>query len=672
MLHHHTRHISSVMAAKLLVLALAGGASTIATALQGPPDTVKTPASAKVKSIGTAVIKTSDPNKLERALKGKGLEVADEVSGGRSHTYVEVDIDADDHRLQALEREQNDIISDIAPNMRYSLARTPNDTYYGQQWSLSKINAPAAWDTTTGSSAVTIAVIDTGVLSSQQWGASGPFTLADMPASKIWNNGGEKGPTALEGPTPNCTSRGLALDKSCNNRDDDGNGFVDDWRGWDFMGGWRGTTGGCPNYADPSTYNDPDFPNYIREDNDPQPYACDDYNDPNQLNKDHYDNGCGYGWGACVLGHGTAVASVAASASNNGALVAGVDWGAKVMPLRTLDGYGWGNSTQIAASIDYAGQMGADVINLSLAMSINGDCGISDSLVENAMQRAVNAGSVIVAASGNNGDGTVCYPARSPLAIAVGASDSSDKRASFSSYGPQLDLVAPGAAVPTANAPSKAQPGTYNSAAYGTSFAAPHVAGAAGIIKSVDPILSHNEVRSLIISSTDKVPAMNSSSRTDQYGYGRLNLHSIVANLGGKVAVYRLYHSTYKNHFYTIDPAERDRAIKHSGFRYDGIAFYSRATSNGTSPVYRLYRSSTRSHFYTTSVAERDNAVSQNGFKYEKIGFRIINDTSLDRPVYRLYRPATGNHFFTASSSERDQAVAIHNFRYESVKFRAE
>lgn len=527
---HHTHHVASVMAAKLLVLALAAGVSTFTSALQAPPGVLHAPAS-EVKSVGNVVIQTTNPEELERALENKGLEVADEVVASETRSYVEVDAELNDSRLDQLSREKDSIIiGKIAPNLRYELTQVPNDTYYSQQWNLPKISAPAAWDNSVGSSSTTIAVVDTGVLSNQEWGVSGPFTNPDLPPSKIWNNNNELGATTQEGPAPNCTSRGVVLDRSCNNLDDDTNGFIDDWRGWDFMGGWRGTSGGCPNYSDPDTYSDPDFPTYITEDNDPQPYSCDDYFDPNQLNKDHFDNACGYGWGACSLGHGTAVSSIAASASNNAALIAGVNWNAKIMPVRALDGYGYGNSSQIAAAIDYASANGADVINLSLAMSIDGNCAITDSLVDSALTRAQTAGAVVVAASGNEGTGAVCYPARSSKAIAVGASTSSDARASFSSYGPELDLVAPGAAVPTTNAPSKADPSMYDSAGYGTSFAAPHVAGAAALLKSLHPTLSVTQMRDQLRYSADKVSGMNGKAFTSTYGYGRLNLYKAIQN----------------------------------------------------------------------------------------------------------------------------------------------
>lgn len=522
---YHTHHVVSVMAAKLLVLALAAGVSTITSALQAPPGMLHAPPAADVKGFDNVVIQTTNPNELERALENKGLEVADEVAASRTRSYIEVDANIDDRRLEQLSREKDSIIvGEIAPNLRYELTQIPNDVNYSQQWNLPKISAPTAWDSSTGSSSTTIAVVDTGVLSSQTWETSGPYDNPDMPASKVWNNDNELGATTLEGSAPNCTSRGLALDRSCNNRDDDNNGFIDDWHGWDFMGGWRGSSGGCPNYTDPDTYADPDFPTFITEDNDPQPYSCDDYFDPDQLNKDHYDNACGYGWGACVLGHGTAVSSVAASASNNTALIAGVDWNARIMPVRALDGYGYGNSSQIAAAIDYATANGADVINLSIAMSIDDDCAITDTLVDGALARAETAGVVVVAASGNEGSGEVCYPARSPKTIAVGASDSNDARASFSSYGPELDLVAPGAAVPTTNAPSKAEPSNYDSSAYGTSFAAPHVAGAAALMKSLHPEASASEIRNELRYSADKVAGMGGQPFTTAYGYGRLNL----------------------------------------------------------------------------------------------------------------------------------------------------
>lgn len=535
-----------------------------------------------VKFPDSVVVLTTNPEKLIDSAEAKGVEVVDEVTTTDKTTYVSLEGSVNDPEIEQLESQQDKIIiGDIAKNRLYKTTQTANDTNYNAQWNLAKISAPQAWDTATGSSNVTIAVLDTGVLFSQQWGSSGPFTHPDFPGSKQWTNTGEQGVAETEGSAPNCTSRSLPIDKSCNNLDDDDNGFIDDYQGWDFMGGWRGSGDICPNYADSSYYAYPGYPNYIAQDNDPSPYSCDDSSDPDQLNKDHYAGGCDYGEGACAISHGTTVASIASASSNNAAGVAGVDWGAKIMNLRVLDGYGYGSSLQIAAAIDYATENGADVINMSLALQGANGCTTSDPSIGSAMTRAKSAGVVVVAAAGNTGTSGVCYPARSSMAIAVGATTSSDARASFSSYGAELDVVAPGSSIPAANAPSAYQAGTYDSAVYGTSFSAPHVAGLVSLMKSVRPNDSPSLVLTKLQQSAAKVSGMNGSLFTSRYGYGRINARKAVGVVVPsykklkKPRSFRLVVSTTKTTLITM---------KKTGYRYPKgkiVRFETKAYVNG-------------------------------------------------------------------------------------------
>ena len=131
-IHHHVTHITTVMTAKLLVVGVALGASTFASALQGPVSPI-VPAAAEVKSLDSVVIHTDEPEKLERALNKKGLAIADEVDASRDRTYIEVDAALSDGRLKQLAKEQdNIIIGQIVPNLRYGVTRIPNDTNYAQ------------------------------------------------------------------------------------------------------------------------------------------------------------------------------------------------------------------------------------------------------------------------------------------------------------------------------------------------------------------------------------------------------------------------------------------------------------------------------------------------------------------------------------------------------------
>lgn len=255
------------------------------------------------------------------------------------------------------------------PNYLVHIYATPNDTDFGSLWGLDNtgqtggiadadIDAPEAWDLTTGANTVVIAVIDSGVA----------YNHPDL-AANIWVNNAE-----LTG------SAGV---------DDDGNGYIDDINGWDFVGG---------------------------------------DNDPTDLH-----------------GHGTHVAGTIAAVGNNSAGITGVMWNAKIMPLRFLGATGTGGPISDAiAAIQYADANGAHVINNSW-----GGGGFSQAL-KDAIDAS---SAVVVCAAGNDGtdnDETPAYPASYSSAniIAVGATDHNDCSATFSNYGvASVDLLAPGVSI---------------------------------------------------------------------------------------------------------------------------------------------------------------------------------------------------------------------------------
>jgi subtilisin family serine protease len=233
-------------------------------------------------------------------------------------------------------------------------------------------------------------------------------------ASKIWTNPGETGGG-----------------KETNGADDDGDGYVDDWRGWDFVNG----------------------------DNDPQ----DDY------------------------GHGTHVSGIAAAASDNGIGIAGMAWGARIMPLKILDSGGNGSDSDVAAAMVWATDHGAQIINLSLG----GDAPAA--VMEAAVNYAYGHGVTVVAAAGNTGKPGVVYPAAYPNAIAVAATNSNDNHASFSSYGAEVDLAAPGVGIYSTYW-TRTGGSTYTSLS-GTSMAAPHVAGVAALLASLPQFNTPDKIR---------------------------------------------------------------------------------------------------------------------------------------------------------------------------------
>jgi serine protease len=154
-----------------------------------------------------------------------------------------------------------------------------------------------------------------------------------------------------------------------------------------------------------------------------------------------------------VYGHGTHVAGTIAQTTNNRLGTAGIAYNAKIMPLRVLDENGEGDSVAIARAIRYAARHRADVINLSLEFPAEvRSAEIPDVL--GALRYARRRGSVVVAASGNQADIAVAYPARAASVIAVGATTVTGCQAEYSNAGEDLDLVAPGGGVDAPNADS--------------------------------------------------------------------------------------------------------------------------------------------------------------------------------------------------------------------------
>jgi serine protease len=200
-------------------------------------------------------------------------------------------------------------------------------------------------------------------------------------------------------------------------------------------------------------------------------------------------------------GHGTHVASTIGEGVNNGVGLAGLAYGARIMPVRVLDSIGEGDVPVIARGVRWAARRGADVINLSLEFSPEVTARDIPELLS-AIRFARSRGTVVVGASGNEGHGTVAYPARASSVLAVGATTERGCLSDYSNEGGGLDIVAPGGGRDATPAPGEtgcnpALPGrpivqlTYTSGlgvfgypdSYeGTSMAAPHVAATAALV----------------------------------------------------------------------------------------------------------------------------------------------------------------------------------------------
>ncbi len=346
----------------------------------------------------------------------------------------------------------------------------PNDPHAQSSWSLQTTQTPTAWNQTTGAS-VTVAVIDSG------------FALNHEDLRQQWHqNQGETGTTKAG---DRCWT-GTVQNKTSNACDDDNNGYKDDVTGWNFV----------------SSTNNPQA---------------------GQLNAN----------GAAVS-HGTETAGLAGATSNNGLGIASFNWGTRLMPLQALNDDGAGYTSDVIAALYYAVDNGAEVVNMSLGGSQ------PDPAMQTAIDYAYDHNVVVVAAAGNcgtgqelgcdpNKPGAMSYPALSNHVIAVGATDSSNARASFSSYGPGLDVVAPGAGnIVSPMWQSSNQTSSYAGSLYGTSFATPFVTSLAALIKSVRPATSVNDITALIDGSAQKVSAMAGKAYAPQYGHGLISSNSAV------------------------------------------------------------------------------------------------------------------------------------------------
>jgi thermitase len=226
-------------------------------------------------------------------------------------------------------------------------------------------------------------------------------------------------------------------------------------------------------------------------------------------------------------GHGSHVAGIAAACTNNGIGVAGVAWGARLMPVKVLNSSGGGSYEDVATGITYAVDHGADIVNLSLG-------GIYESsALADAVQYAYNHGTLVVVAAGNCAQyypnppcygfvNPIIYPAAYPTTLAVAATDFNDNWANFSEHHPYVDVAAPGVSIY-----STWKGGGYASQ-QGTSMATPFVAGLAALIWSLDPSLTRDQVRTIIQSTADDVWT---SGKDNYTGYGRINARRALESL---------------------------------------------------------------------------------------------------------------------------------------------
>lgn len=213
---------------------------------------------------------------------------------------------------------------------------------------------------------------------------------------------------------------------------------------------------------------------------------------------------------ADVNGHGTAVAGVAAAASNNGLGVAGVAGQAKIMPVRIADANAYAYYSTIAQGITYAADHGARIANCSYG-------GVAGSAaIQSAAQYMKSKGGLVFVSAGNNGVDENIAP--TTTMIAVSATDETDNRTSWSSYGNFVSLAAPGITYTTSRG------GNYDQW-MGTSFSSPLAAGVAALMMAAKPTLDSVQIEKLLFATAADIGA---AGRDIYYGYGRVDASAAV------------------------------------------------------------------------------------------------------------------------------------------------
>ncbi|MBN7799139.1 S8 family peptidase [Parahaliea mediterranea] len=376
------------------------------------------------------------------------------AAAGRGERIADLELRARWETLIQIKRLRNSPgVRDASPNYRLRPLFTPDDPALGYQWHYPLIDLPAAWDVSTGSSEVVVAVIDTGI-------------LADHP-----------------------DIRGQLVP------------------GYDFI-------------RDPQVAGDGDG-----------------------IDPDPEDTGNTQEAGASSY-HGTHVGGTVAAAGNNGTGVAGVAYGARLMPLRAISDEG-GTSYDVAQAVRYAAGLAndsgrlperpADIINLSL-----GGEGFSN--ITQALYREVRAaGVIVVAAAGNEASSQPGYPASYEGVISVSAVDAQRRATSYSNRGAFIDVAAPGGDGSRDIAGDGYPDGVLSTGASGagasldyaytfvsgTSMAAPHVSGVIALMKSINPDLGPAAVDELLARG-ELTADLGSPGRDDLYGHGLIDARRAV------------------------------------------------------------------------------------------------------------------------------------------------
>ena len=478
------------------------------------------------------------------------------------------------HKLDDVMAEfrNNPMVESVEPIGIHSLYATPNDGFYDpEQWHLNQasndkdIDAPEAWDIETGDPGVIVAVMDSGVryYHKDLGGSAASSTTPTATDGNMWINLAEKNGTA-----------GV---------DDDGNGYVDDWVGYDFVTGLTG----CWSGEDCATAD----------------------NDPRDFN-----------------GHGTHCAGNVGAINNNGyaSCAAAGGWGngtlqptgngVKVMALRI--GYsasylgqeaGYVRMDFAASAFYYAANKGAKIASCSWGASNSGG-------IDAAITYFLNAGGMIFKAAGNANNQTSDYMTARTDIIAVAATDQNDCRASFSSYGTWVEISAPGVAILSSYHDHADAANDYVATLDGTSMATPIAASVAALIWSKNPTWTATQVRDRLYTTSDPISGLScNSAYAGKLGVGRVNAYNAVNSGGGCTAPVANFSGTPTSGSAPLSVTFTNSSTGTAPLTY-AWTFGDGGTSTAASPVYSYATPGTYTVTLTTTNACGSDGETKTGY----------------------------------------------------------
>lgn len=547
--------------------------------------------------------------------------------------------------------EQREDVEFVQPNYIYSFSNwkvdknrsVPDGYSSGHYWYYESANIPEMWNLLNcpegqdcgGSKEVIIAVIDSGV-AFEDFDDSAGMTGARFTKLDTFDN---INLYVNEKEIPN------------NLLDDDCNGYVDDINGVD-------------------TFAATELQQLTCFGNTPIPVS------PEKVKSGHPVD---------TYGHGTFVSSLIVSNLENNI---SPGFNLSLMPIASSVHFEeFFTTASLVEGINYAVNHGADVINLSLAGGSN------DFALQNAISNAIESGVFVVASSGNEGGNLIGSPGNIEGVFTVGAASQNDRVTNYTDIGEELDILAYVGSGLRPNQDSiihetlacfgSCSPQDLNSGDYqfdffesvGTSFAAPQISSLVGIMKSINPSLSNERIKEIIMSTSK--PTI---TETVNVGIADFEAAAFETLNAGKLSiVFRFLNNQIGSaHFYTIKEREKELVLENSAaggiwegaFTQENNAFLAfeynkeKEVCTAGAPVYRFLNTYTGStHFYTIDLEQRETVISNsalNGiwegqFVEEGVAFCALKDSFENaKPVYRFRNEALGGavHFYTIDEDD--------------------